>query len=121
MAVGTGASIGALSTLRHLHRLVGRARDTGHARLAPNLPAPHLFFQEYGSLAKVRAAGGREVSLEFAAYTGICCSHRFSAKIAADGSALVGEFLPGTNQAPYSASFIKMGGDSCVGGAALLR
>jgi len=86
----------------------------GHIRYGPGAPGPHQLFEYYGSLAKVEVAGDGQVSVEFGAYSGICCPHDFMGKVSGDGSTLEGEFPPGPNQAPYAASFAKMRGDSCV-------
>ncbi|MGC2398427.1 MAG: hypothetical protein WA510_01525 [Acidobacteriaceae bacterium] len=85
----------------------------GRIRFAPTIPGPHKMYEYYGSLVKVELAGNGYISVEFGAYSGICCPHTFLGKVSADGSSLEGHF-PGPNLAPYAPKFAKMRGDSCV-------
>jgi hypothetical protein len=77
-------------------------------------PEPHGLLEAYGDLAKVNLDDSGEVSLEFNAYSGFCCSQLLKGKLSADGSTIQGRFATGLNQFPHTAKWTKMPGDSCV-------
>jgi hypothetical protein len=86
----------------------------GHTIYGPNFPGPHSLLQSYGDLAKVDLSGDDHVSLELGAYSGMCCSHTFTGHLAADGTTISGDFLPGPNQPPNAGVGTKSPGNTSV-------
>lgn len=66
---------------------------------SPNT-GPHLFSENYGELAKVQLTNNRFVSLEFSAYSPICCSHLFVGTLSADGSTIRERSHPALTRPP---------------------
>jgi hypothetical protein len=86
----------------------------GHTIYGPNYPGPRSLLQSYGHLAKVALSGDDQVSLELGAYSAMCCSHRFTGRLAADGTTISGDFPPGPNQSPNAGVWTKRPGNTCV-------
>lgn len=86
----------------------------GAARFAPNVRKPPYSLERYGDLAKVGLTQNGVVSVELSAYTAICCSHRFAATPAKNGTAMSANWAEGPNQAAHKSEWNKMPGDSCI-------
>lgn len=54
------------------------------------------------------------VSVELSAYTAICCSHRFAATPAKNGTVMSANWAEGPNQASHKSEWSKMPGDTCI-------
>lgn len=72
----------------------------------------------YGDMTKVEATGNNQITVVFNAYSGMCCSHSFAAKLSLDGTLLEGEFLEGRNQVEMAATWSRVTGESCATGNA---
>lgn len=86
----------------------------GHVRFANNIPRPSTTPATYGDLVKVRHLDNNKLSIEFNAYSGICCSHIFIGTVTSDGMHLTGTWPAGPNQAPHPGSFRKATASSCL-------
>lgn len=86
----------------------------GHVRFANNIPRPSTTPAIYGDLLKVRHLGNDKVSIEFNAYSGICCSRLFVGTVTPDGMFLKGSWTAGPNQSPRPGSFRKAPPYSCL-------
>lgn len=86
----------------------------GNLRYANNIPRPSTTDVTYGDLANIRHLGNHQISIEFNAYTAICCSHSFVGTITADHMHLNGSWPAGPNQSPHSVSFRKAPANSCL-------
>lgn len=86
-------------------------------RYANGIHPPDESRERYAEIAKATLIAKDRISVELRAYTAVCCSHPFSAKIAGDGKTLQGSFPAGPNQAPRKADWGKMPGDSCIAAA----
>lgn len=86
----------------------------GQVRFANNIPRPSTTPATYGDLIKIRHLDNNQISIEFNAYSGICCSHLFIGTIAPDGMHLTGTWPAGPNQSPHSGSFRKAPPYSCL-------
>ena len=70
--------------------------------------------ERYGVLLKAHRAKDGEVSLEFDAYSPLCCSQTFTGKLSADRSSLIGSFLPSPNHISRAAQWTRVLGGSCM-------
>lgn len=86
----------------------------GHVRYANNIPRPSTTSAIYGDLAKIRHLDGNKISIEFNAYSGICCSRLFVGSLTPDGMQLSGSWTAGPNQSPRPDSFRKAPPYSCL-------
>jgi hypothetical protein len=75
---------------------------------------PATLVEMYGELARVSLDNDNDVSIEFNAFSGICCPHKFVGKLSADGARIEGSWPPGPNQTPHTDSLEKMPADSCI-------
>ncbi len=89
----------------------------GRMRYANGIHPPDESRERYAEIAKAKLIAKDRISLELRAYTAVCCSHPFSAKIAGDEKTLQGSFPAGPNQAPRGADWVRMPGDSCIAAA----
>jgi len=89
----------------------------GNVRFANNIPRPSTTPATYGDLVKIRRLDNNQVSIEFNAYSGICCSHIFVGTVTSDGIHLTGTWPAGPNQSPHPGSFTKAPPDSCLSGS----
>jgi hypothetical protein len=78
-----------------------------------NMASSMPMMASYGSMAKVQSADGEQVTVELGAYTGMCCSHTFTAKVSVDGKLLEGSFAAGPNQSAQAVVWRRVSGDSC--------
>jgi hypothetical protein len=68
----------------------------------------------YGDMIKAGPAKDGQITVEFGAYSGMCCSRSFEAKLSADGTLLEGGYLSGPNQAaPSPAKWNRAAGELC--------
>ncbi len=88
---------------------------TGLYHYANGLKPPQQSFERYGDLVKVKQTGTTSFSIEFKAYTAMCCSHTYVGTISDDGLTLNGGWQAGPNQTPMNLTWKKKPGDSCVG------
>ncbi len=88
---------------------------SGRYRYANGLKPPEQTFEQYGDLVKAEQTGKNSFSIEFKAYTAMCCSHTYVGTLADDGSILNGGWQAGPNQTPMNLTWRKLRGDSCVG------
>lgn len=93
----------------------------GNVRYANNLARPSTANATYGDLLKIRHLANNQMSIEFNAYSGICCSHSFVGTLSSDGTVLSGSWPAGPNRAPHLGSFRKASPDSCVSSRVSLR
>jgi hypothetical protein len=87
----------------------------GYARYANNIPRPATAAATYGDLVKIRHLDNNRISIEFNAYSGICCSRTFVGTATPDGMLLKGSWVSGPNQSPRAGSFKKAPPNSCLG------
>jgi hypothetical protein len=86
----------------------------GRISYANGLRPPERAMEHYGEIAKVKITEPDRIEVELRAYTPICCSHPFTATISHDGNSLLVEWPVGPKQAPRSAKWIRVQGDSCI-------
>lgn len=86
----------------------------GHVRFANNIPRPSTTPATYGDLVKIRHLDDNKISIEFNAYSGICCSRLFVGTLTPDGLLLTGSWTASPNQAPHTGSFRKAPPYSCL-------
>ena len=86
----------------------------GRMRYANGIQPPKDTRENYGEIGKARLVSADAILVELRAFTALCCSHPFTAAIAADGQTLEGEWPAGPNQAYRSVVWTKMAGESCV-------
>src|SRR6185312_9803078 len=79
-----------------------------------NLAKPGSPLETYGELMKIHVDDGSTVTLEFSAFTPVCCSHIFRGTISQNGTAIEGEWPAGRNQTAHRGLWIKVEGDSCI-------
>lgn len=86
----------------------------GSVRIASGVARPPYSWEHYGELANARSAENGNAEIELYAYTGMCCSHRFFAAPAENGTVMKADWPPGANQAPHKTEWEKMPGDTCI-------
>jgi hypothetical protein len=86
----------------------------GRMRYANGLQPPAKTIERYGELAAVKMDSSDQVMIELGAYSAMCCSQPFTAKVSADGQSLSGSWLPGANRAVRPANWVKVAGNSCI-------
>ncbi len=86
----------------------------GRMRYANGIQPPTQTMEHYGEIAKAKMDAPDQITVELRAYTAMCCSHPFTAKLSADGQSLSGSWLPGPNQAPRPVTWLRMPSDSCI-------
>ena len=84
----------------------------GVFRYSNGLKPPTSTFEHYGNLLRVVDLGKQRFSIEFGAYSGICCSRTAIATVV-DHDALVGDWQPGPNQAGGKFLWKRLCGKSC--------
>jgi hypothetical protein len=89
----------------------------GRIRYANGLLPPERIMEHYGEIAKVKVSEPDHIEVELRAYTPMCCSHPFSAVISPDRKSLVSNWPAGPNQAPRSAMWTRVEGESCISAA----
>jgi hypothetical protein len=82
----------------------------GAVRFAPNVPRPPYSLELYGDLAKVSTTENGGVLIELNAYSAFCCSQRFPAVSAENGTVMLAN--RGGDQ--HKTEWKKMAGDSCI-------
>ncbi|QHN04757.1 hypothetical protein FTO74_16375 [Granulicella sp. WH15] len=90
---------------------------SGRYRYANGLKPPEQTFEQYGDLVKAEQTGKNSFSIEFKAYTAMCCSRTYIGILSDDGLTLNGGWQAGPNQTPINLAWRKVRGDSCVGQA----
>jgi hypothetical protein len=83
-------------------------------RYANGIQPPTQTQEHYGEIAKAKMDAPDQITVELRAYTAMCCSHPFTAKIAENGRMLSGVWPSGPNQAQRVAEWEKMQGNSCL-------
>jgi hypothetical protein len=86
----------------------------GQMRYANGIQPPTQTMEHYGEIAKVSMDAPDRLTVELRAYTAMCCSHPFTAKLSADGQSLAGNWLAGPNQAPRPVIWVRMPSNSCI-------
>jgi len=86
----------------------------GQMRYANGIQPPTQTMERYGEIAKANMDAPDRITVELRAYTAICCSHSFTAKLSADGQSLAGNWLAGPNQAPRPVIWVRMPSNSCI-------
>jgi hypothetical protein len=89
----------------------------GRMRYANGIQPPQQSREHYGEIAKVNIAPSGEMTVELRAYTAMCCSHPFVARISPDGSKLIGSWSSAPNQAPRPVEWKRMSTNSCLAAA----
>lgn len=74
---------------------------------------PTPMMGHYGDMTKVGPAKDGQITVEFGAYSGMCCSRSFEAKLSTDGTVLEGGYLGGPNQAALQAKWNRAVGELC--------
>ncbi|HEY2467231.1 MAG TPA: hypothetical protein VGI45_05210 [Terracidiphilus sp.] len=92
----------------------------GHTSFGPNIPGPHLLYQQYGTLAKVHLTNDRDVSIELNAFSAGCCSHSSELTLSADGSTLQPVF-PAGSKPSHLDIWTKVSDESCVDPVAIRK
>jgi hypothetical protein len=85
-----------------------------HMRFANGIQPPPYTLERYGTIAKAKLIAPGQITVELNAYTSMCCSQPFSAKVSADGTMLSGDWTSGMNRQARVADWKKMLGDSCI-------
>ena len=86
----------------------------GRVRYANGIKPPAQTREHYGEIAKAKLDAPDQITVELRAYTAMCCSHSFTAKIAENGTTLSGAWPSGPNQSPGVVEWEKMQGNSCI-------
>jgi hypothetical protein len=89
----------------------------GRIRYANGLRPPEQAMEHYGEIAKVKVIEPDHIEVELRAYTPVCCSHPFTATISHEGNSLLVQWPAAPNQAPRSAKWTRVQGDSCISAA----
>jgi hypothetical protein len=87
-------------------------RAPGTLRYANGLQPPTSTFEHYGNLLLVSEIAPWTVSIEFGAYSGICCSSTLIAKVGPNAT-LLGDWQPGPNRIAGKSVWKKLNGESC--------
>jgi hypothetical protein len=97
-------------------KLTGWSDDlllTGLSKYASGLKPPEQTLERYGDLVKVTQVKENVVSIEFKAYSGVCCAHTYLGTLT-DGRTISGYWQPGPNQIFCELSWRKhMSNNSC--------
>jgi hypothetical protein len=88
--------------------------NPGRVRYANGIQPPAQTREHYGEIAKAKLDAPDQITVELRAYTAMCCSHPFTAKISDNGMTLSGAWPSGPNQAPRVAEWGEMQGNSCL-------
>lgn len=86
----------------------------GQVRYANNIPRPPTAAATYGYLIKIRRLDENKISIEFNAYSGMCCPHVFVGTVTPDGMLLNGSWTAGPNQSLHPDFFRKAPSGSCL-------
>jgi hypothetical protein len=86
----------------------------GRVRYANDIQPPAQTREHYGEIAKAKLDAPDQITVELRAYTAMCCSHPFTARISENGMTLSGAWPSGPNQAPRVAEWEKVQGNSCL-------
>jgi hypothetical protein len=86
----------------------------GLTRIAPQAVKPPYSWEHYGERVKVEPSSNGSLTVELGAYSGICCSHRFTATSADGGKAMKADWPAGPNQSPHKSKWTKMPGNTCI-------
>jgi hypothetical protein len=86
----------------------------GQMRYANGIQPPTQTMERYGEIAKANIDAPDRITVELRAYTAMCCSHSFTAKLSADGQSLAGNWLAGPNQVPRPVIWVRMPSNSCI-------
>ena len=86
----------------------------GRIRYAKGIQPPSQTREHYGQIAKAKLDAPDQIRVELRAYTAMCCSHSFTAKIAENGLTLLGAWPSGPNQSPGVVEWEKMQDNSCI-------
>lgn len=86
----------------------------GHVHFANNIPRPSTTPATYGDLVKIRHLDENKISIEFNAYSAICCPRFFVGSLTPDGIQLSGSWTAGPNQSPQLGSFRRAPPYSCL-------
>jgi hypothetical protein len=81
--------------------------------VCPSKMPPTPIMGHYGDMTKVELARDGKINTEFGAYSGMCCSQAFEARISLDGTLLEGGYLTGPNQTAVPATWRRVAGQSC--------
>ncbi len=86
----------------------------GRIRYTNGMQPPTQTTEHYGEIAKAKMDASDQITVELRAYTAMCCSHPFTAKLSADKQSLSGIWLAGPNQAPRPVKWLRMPSNSCI-------
>jgi hypothetical protein len=86
----------------------------GRLRYANGIQPPTQTMEHYGEIAKAKMDAPDQITIELRAYTAMCCSHSFTAKLSTDGQSLLGSWLVGSNQVQRPLIWVRMPSNSCV-------
>lgn len=86
----------------------------GRLRYANGIQPPNQSREHYGEIAKAKVNVSGEIAVELRAYTAMCCSHAFVARISPDANTLTGSWSSGPNQNPRPIEWKKMQTNSCL-------
>jgi hypothetical protein len=81
----------------------------GRLHYANGIPPPTQTMEHYGEIAKAMMDAPDQITVELRAYTAMCCSHPFTAKLSTDRQSLVGSWAM-----PRPVIWVRMPSNSCI-------
>lgn len=86
----------------------------GASTFTPQIPKPPYAWERYGELVKVQLAESGTLSVEFGAYSPLCCSQSLRAVSADNGKAMKADWPAGPSYASHKSRWSKMPGNTCI-------